>query len=608
LDADARRETIAQYLRDAKRELDENDLDQAERLCREALRLDPNCPPVLSCLSEVNLRTGRIGIALALISRAVALDPGSPWYHAAQSATLRLGGRAVEAEAAIRRALDIAPEQPGFWASLGMALHDQGRLTEAHESLLKGIELEPSQSREMQAALGLVHSSAGRPMDALACFRRAVEISPDDACTDASVLFLNHYSRDMTPEQLLSEARGWAARHTSQLTSPTSEHSNVRDPDRRLRIGYVSGDFRQHPVGSMLKAVLASHDRASTEVYCYSNHWKHDLVTEALRSHVDHWRSIVHMTDECAADLIRADAIDVLIDLSGHTAQSRTLMLARKPAPVQALWLGYFDTTGLPAVDYIIGDRFVCPPGDEGLYVERVARLPHSWFCYSPSEEGPDISPLPALSNGYVTFGCLNNLSKVNEDVIDLWAKILRAIPDARLHLKATALSDTRVRDELTGRFAAAGVDPERVACSGGSTYQEHLAAYNQIDIALDPFPYNGGATTLDALWMGTPVITLRGDRFVGRMGASVLAVTGLPELIAESKDEYVQRAIATAADLERLAELRASLRDRLVESPLCDGPGMALDLEHLYRQMWRTWCAGRPNASRHADLVGAAR
>jgi protein O-GlcNAc transferase len=289
--------------------------------------------------------------------------------------------------------------------------------------------------------------------------------------------------------------------------------------------------------------------------------------------------------------LIRGDEIDILVDLSGHTAYNRTLVLARKPAPVQVMWLGYFDSTGMRAVDYIIGDNFVCPPEDDELYVEKVARLPDSWFCYTPPDESPEVEPTPALSNGCVTFGCLNNIAKVTPEVVAVWAKILQALPGSRLTLKSAALGDPSACERYEGLFAEHAIAPARITYLAGSPFVEHLAAHNQIDIALDPFPYNGGATTLDALWMGVPVITLKGDRFSGRLGVSTLSVLGLQDLIAATPEEYVSKALALAEDLDRLTDMRAGLRQRLADSAICDGVGMARALENLYRQMWREWC-----------------
>jgi len=370
-----------------------------------------------------------------------------------------------------------------------------------------------------------------------------------------------------------------------------ARHANVPDPARRLRIGYVSGDFQEHPVGRILQAVLPAHDPAQVEVFCYATRRCVGPITERIAKAADAWRSVVHLSDEAAAELIRSDQIDVLVDLSGHTAQNRLLALARKPAPVQALWLGYFDTTGMASIDYLFADRYVCPPGDERFYVEKVLRLPHSWFCYSPPDPSPEITPLPMLERGHVTFGCLNNLAKVTPDVVALWGEILGALPDARMCLKYFGFDDPQVREQYAAMFARHGVAADRLTFLGRSPLGEHLATYDGVDVALDPFPYNGGITTLDALWMGAPVVSLAGSRFVGRMGLSILSNVGCPELVASSPDEYVRKAVELAGDPARLVELRASLRDRLAGSPLCDGPGFARGLEAAYRQMWGTWC-----------------
>ena len=277
-------------------------------------------------------------------------------------------------------------------------------------------------------------------------------------------------------------------------------------------------------------------------------------------------------------------------------------MAARKPAPVQAIWLGYFDTTGVRSIDYLLGDGIVCPEGDERWYVERIARLPETFLCYAPRDRDAPLVPPPALARGYVTFGCCNNIAKVTPEVVALWAAILRALPAARICLKTAALDTPGVRERYAALFAAGGVAPERVTLDRGGDYADYLAGYGEIDIALDPFPYNGGATSVEALWMGVPLITLRGERFVGRMGASILTAAGLDEFIAESPDDYVAKAVALASDLPRLAALRAGMRQRLERSPVCDGARFARGLEATYRAMWREWCRTQP-----APVVAAA-
>lgn len=591
---------VGDVLEEARRHFDAGEYQQAERICHQVLKARPAHPGALNQLAAITHRAGAPMVAVALARRAIALDPDNPEFHLTLGAAQARAGRVVDAEATLRHALELGPAAPPILANLAESLIAQGRLAAAHELIEGAIEHNPDDSLLHQVQ-GVVLLSLARASDAQASFRRAVELAPKFANAHAGVLFAEHYTGTVDPQALADEARTWGARFAEKLTGDVVAHRNGADPGRRLRVGYLSGDFHHHPVGHILQSVLPAHDPAQVEVFCYSNHWQSDDVTRQLRAAVAQWRSIVHLNDEAAAEVIRSDEIDVLIDLSGHTGQSRPFVLARKPAPVQAMWLGYFDTTGMTAIDYVIADRHVCPPGDERFYVEKIARLPHSFVCFTPPNPSPDVAPLPARAAERVTFGCLNNSAKVTTEVVGLWTKILRALPDARLCLKSSALNDPVVREHYVRLFGAGGVDANRLIFKGSTPYAEHLVVYGEIDVGLDPFPYNGGHTTLDALWMGVPVVALRGQRFVSRMGASILSTIGLGELVADSPEQYVETAVALARDLDRLAELRAGLRDLMAASPLCDGAGVARGLEAIYRDIWQAWCRSASSLARES-------
>jgi predicted O-linked N-acetylglucosamine transferase (SPINDLY family) len=373
----------------------------------------------------------------------------------------------------------------------------------------------------------------------------------------------------------------------------------VPDPVRRLRVGYVSADFVRHPVGYFIEAVLKAHDRAQVEIFCYSNAWRTDPLTQRLYAVADHWRTIAWKSDLDVANMIRSDEIDILVDLSGHTAGHRLQLFGHKPAPVQATWLGYFGTTGLAAIDYILVDEVISSRSDEDQFVETPVRLPHGYLCYAPREAVP-VRAAPAERLGFATFGCFNKLIKVTPAVITVWAEILRRIPTARLVLKDAALEDPDVRTRCLAKFVSEGVATHRLDLLGRSEHIAYLDAYNHIDIALDPFPFNGGTTTAEALWMGVPVVTLRGDHFVSRLGASLLTGLGARELIADSRQQYVEIATTLANDVPRLVALRAGLRDRLLTSSLCDGPGFTRGLEAAYRRLWQPWCAAQTGGVTH--------
>jgi predicted O-linked N-acetylglucosamine transferase (SPINDLY family) len=367
------------------------------------------------------------------------------------------------------------------------------------------------------------------------------------------------------------------------------------EPERRLRVGYVSGDFRRHAVGDFLMPLLQHHDRAQIELACYAEIARPDRQTAAFAELADRWHSTVGLTDDQVAALVRADAIDILVDLSGHTASHRLGVFARKPAPLQVSWLGYPSTTGLAAIDYRLTDAIADPaPDAEAQHRERLVRLPHGSWTYVPPRATPEVAPPPSTAGAAPTFGSFNNLAKVNARVIAAWVRILAAVPDSRLMLKSHQLADAPTRELVRSRFTAAGIAPERILVEPGiSNWAGHMAAYGTLDVALDPFPYNGTTTTCEALWMGVPVIALRGDRHAGRVGASLLTRLGLDALIAGDIDDYVAKAVALIGDRERLTALRGAQRARFVASALGDPAGFARDVEAAYREIWRAWCAG---------------
>ena len=582
-------EVDEQFVR-ARQEWRRGRLPEAEQLCRGALRARPAHPEALNLLGRIMLALGRPGIGAAFIQKALDLQPGTAAFHRSLGTSLLMRHRPEEARASFQRAIDLEPECPKGYALLGGALLDLDRFDESVAVLERSLELGPERATSHNS-LGVALLTQARVPEALAAFRTARDLDPESPHHHSGLLFASHYLPEGTREELFAEATRWAERHAQPLEAELRPHANSPIPDRRLRIGYVSADFHRHPVGYFLETVLRNRDAHQFEVFCYSNSTRLDEMTTRLQAQADHWRTLVGTTDADAAELVRADQIDLLIDLSGHTGGNRLLLSARKPAPVQAMWLGYFDTTGMRAIDYVIADERVCPPGDERWYAESIARLPRCYLCYTPPEGAPDVAPLPADAAGHVTFGCFNNLPKVSAEVVALWTRIMRAVPGSRLVLKSSPLSAASVRERYLQWFGEGGITPDRVTLLGKSQHVEYLAAYGEVDIALDPFPYTGGTTTVDGLWMGVPAITLAGDRFVSRMGVSHLTAVGLPELIVPSPEAYFDRAVTLAGDLPRLRELRATLRERVAHSPLCDGAGFTRELEDAFRKMWRTWC-----------------
>jgi predicted O-linked N-acetylglucosamine transferase (SPINDLY family) len=401
------------------------------------------------------------------------------------------------------------------------------------------------------------------------------------------------YHPSTDPLDLLAESRKWDHVHARQFARFVQPHRNNRDPDRRLRVGYLSADFRSHAVSRFVLPMIESHDKKLFEVFCYSNVRQPDAVTAKYQSCVAGWRDILQRSDEQAAGQIRQDQIDILVDLSGHTTDNRLLIFARKPAPVQVNYQGYPASTGMETIEYRITDGFADPPGmTESHHTETLVRLDPTNWCYWPAEDAPPVGGLPALSSKSITFASFNNFSKLNDPLFELWMQILESVPNSRLIIKAKALSSATARTRVLGHMAKHGISLERVEMIGWLPNAEHIRLFNRVDIALESHPYHGTTTTCDNLWMGVPVVTLAGRTHVSRVGVSLLNNIGLPELIADSPDGYVQIAAGLASDLSRLAELRRTLRQRMQDSVLVDSRRFARSIESAYRMMWRRWCA----------------
>jgi len=523
--------------------------------------------------------------AAASLGRALALRPDHAPAHHHLGGILAKQGRAAEAAAAYRRAIALRPDLAEAHTNLANLLQSEGMLDAAEAAYRRAIELRPD-APDAHMNLAKALQSQGRLLEAVTEFETVLRLAPDHAeARDAWLCGLS-YRSDVAPEVLLAEHRRLAE---VRDLSPASPHSNDRDPDRRLRVGYVSGDLHNHPVGFFLAPVLAAHDRAQVEMFCYASGERADEVTRRLRSSADHWREIADLTDEAAAELVRQDRVDILVDLSGRTPFNRLGLFAQQPAPVRASWLGYAATTGLAGMDYLLMDPWVAPAGAEAWCSEALVRLPFGRFCYAP----PADAPAPAVRRGPVTFGSFNNLAKIGPEVAGLWAAVLRAVPGSRLVLKWESLADAGVRRRVSGMFTDAGVSPEALELRGFSPHADMLAQYGDIDIALDPFPFCGGLTSCEALWMGVPVVTLPLDRFASRQTLGFLRSVGLEDLAADSPDDYVRIAAALAIDPARRAELRQALRPRMAASPLCEGAIFTPTLEAAYREMWRRWCAG---------------
>ncbi len=531
---------------------------------------------------------GELDEAVELMQRAIRLVPDSAEMHYNLGNAFQNMGRFVEAIASFRQAIRLKPDLAPAYNNLANALRVTEQLDEAIATFHQAIRLKPDLV-EAYNNLGSALKHVGRLDEAIAAYREAIRLKPDYTDAHGNLIYALQFHPECNAEIIRDEHLRWNRQHAEPLEKFIKPHVNDRDPDRRLRIGYVSPDFREHVVGQNLLPLLREHDHGQMEIFCYSNVTRTDAITGQIQGYADAWRDIVRLTDSQAADLIRQDRIDILVDLMLHTAGNRLLIFARKPAPVQVTYLGYCASTGLQTMDYRLSDPHLDPPNsDLSLYNECTIRLPETYWCYSPGGPTPEPSPSPALSAGYIAFGCLNNFAKVSP-ALELWSEILRMVPRSRLIVHSPPGSHLKTVQE---RFAGEGISPDRLEFVGRQPWPEYVRTYSRIDISLDPFPWSGGITTCDALWMGTPVVSLAGQTAVGRGGMSILTNIGLPELIAQSDKEYVSTAVGLATDLPRLGELRRTLRPRMQASPLMDAPRFARNVEAAYRQMWRDWCA----------------
>ncbi len=628
----------------------DGDLAAARELAERMLARTPSDVEATHLLGLIAYREERFSDADACLAAAIALAPARGELHANHAAILRSLGRFVDAEAAARAGIALNPNGAAeSHSNLGNILRDTGRFDAAIAAFETAVRLSPrfadawsnmawvlslnGQAHRAETAartaiacdpghanghnnLGLALMRQSRLEEAEAVLRRAVALRPDFALPHSNILFCLNYRRDLSAEAIFEEYRTWDERHAKPLAPARAEFASDRTPGRRLRVGYVSPDFRTHAAAFFAEGLLAAHDREQVEIFCYAEVTTADATTQRFRALADHWRNTVGMSDAALVEKIRADRIDVLVDLAGHTAGNRLLVFARRPAPVQIEYLlGHGYTSGLSAIDAFLADAALAPPGSEHLFSERLLRLPRIPLAYTPPADMPPVAPLPALTNGFVTFGHFGRPVRLNDGVISAWARILLAVPGSRLMLNSAPFAEPAGRDRFAARFAARGIARDRLDLVFTSPQSRTWAAYGAIDIALDPFPHNAGTTTIEALWQGVPVVTLAARPSVGRIGASILHAVGLDDWIATDEDGYVARAVAAAADIQALARLRDGLRQQFAASPLHDAAGLARHVEAAFRGLWNAWCepddadtASRSALPRSCEATSAAR
>jgi predicted O-linked N-acetylglucosamine transferase (SPINDLY family) len=553
---------------------------------RKAAQLLPDDPGVHSNLGVMLKDIGRYQEAIGSFRQALKINPASVEVLVNLGNTLKNMGDLNDAEVCYRQALELDPEHGDSELNLGCLLLESRRLEEAHKSLMRAITLNPA-SAEAYNNLGNTLKDLGRLDEALACYLRALDIRPDFLTAQSSMLFTMNYHSGMDSSRHLAEARRYGQMVTAKVGSRQFTSWRCQPDPARLRVGFVSGDLRNHPVGFFLEGLLAQINPATVELLAYTTTYLEDDLTTRVKPCFSHWKQLSGLDDESAARQIHKDGVHLLLDLSGHSAKNRLPVFAWKPAPVQASWLGYFATTGVEAIDYLLADSTSIPDTMRSQFTERVCYLPDTRLCFTVPHYDIPVSTLPALKNGFITFGCFQNLTKLSEQTLKLWGIIFSEIPNARLHLQTSQLDAASLRHFTLQRLNRHGIVPERVILHPAVSRESYLAAHAGIDLILDTQPYTGGTTTCEALWMGVPTISLAGNNMISRQGASLLHAAGLNGFIASSEVEYITTAITIANDIQRLAALRYGLRDYVQVSPLFDTQRFARNLEKAFWKMW---------------------
>jgi predicted O-linked N-acetylglucosamine transferase (SPINDLY family) len=529
-------------------------LDEAELRLRRSLKLRPGYPDALSNLASVLVARHQPDEALRLAQQAVALAPGDSRFHDTLGAIFRAVGRNDDSIRSHQRALSLSPDVAGTWLNLAGTLQVAGRLDEA-----------------------------------VAAYRRVLELDPTSAIAHSGLIFMLDVLPDAVDEAY-AERRRWSARFGQRWLTEPLAHTNAPDPERRLRVGYVSADFRQHSAAYAILPILREHDRSQVEIVCYSSVTMRDDITAQFERLADGWREIVGLSDDDLAAQIQADQIDILVDLSGHSAGNRLPVFGRKPAPVQVTAWGYASGTGLAAIDAFLADAVILPKDERHHFAETVIDLPCA-LCFEPPHEAPAVGPLPALDRGVVTFGSFHRRTRLTDEALDLWARTVAAVPNARMLLKSPDLDEPATRERIEAAFAQHGVGADRLTILGATSRLDHLATYQQVDIHLDSCPQGGGITAIEGLAMGVPIVTLFGEGITGRTASSFLTVLGRPDLIARTPDEYISIACRLAGDAPALTQERATLRERLLASPVGNARLYTQHVEDTYRALWRRWC-----------------
>lgn len=622
--------SIPQAIQFAKQHHHAGDLQKAETIYRQILQLQPNNADALHLLGIIAAQMSNYEQAIQLFHRAIQINDSVDIYYAnLGNAQVRLG-QLTEAVVSLQRAVAINPNYAEAHDNLAKVLKQQGHINEAILHFQRAIALKPNYVqahnnlgnvfRELikfdeafecyQRAFALnpnyvqahnnlanLFKDMGKIPEAITHYQQALANNPNDIISHGNLLYALNLATDYEPATIFYEHQRFNEQQAKPLATSIQPHVNESTPARLLKIAYLSPDFKEHSVAYFIESVLAHHNHQQFEIFCYYNDDKQDDFTKRLQQYADHWMNCLILSDKDLAEKIRQDKIDILIDLAGHTAGNRLLVFAQKPAPIQVTYLGYPNTTGLETIDYRITDNHAEPENmADSFSSEALIRMPNSYFCYRPYENSPSISQLPALNNDFITFGSFNNYAKISPKILKLWIEILQNIPHSKLLVKAKSLNDHTTWQTFKKQFTDLNIASERLILNSYAlSIENHLNTYHKVDIGLDTFPYNGATTTCEALWMGVPVVTLVGETHVSRMGLSILSTLGLTELVAHTKEEYIDICVNLANDVERLQNLRTGMRERMLKSPLMNGATFTHHLENAYRKMWKKWCQAVP-------------
>lgn len=563
---------------------------EAAAICQARLTEKPDDVDALQALAAAFFGQGRTGDGLACLKKASELAPAVAGLHVNLGRVSAATGNIEAAIASFRQALAVRPDLPEAAAPLIALLKATERYDEAEDVCRAALAAAGDSSRHRHA-LAAVLFEQGRVEEAIAELKASLALAPHAPVVHSDLLRALNYVDGAESQRVFKAHCEWGERHARPLTERAAPHRNQPDPQRRLRVGYVSPYFRKHAVTFFLESVIEHHDRMSFDVLLYADVPRPDEYSERLKAYGSLWRSTVGSSDEGLAQMVRDDSVDILVDLSGHTPSHRLLAFARRPAPVQVTWNGYPNTTGMTAMDYRITDEYCDPPGEtERLHTEQLVRLPGIYMSWRPPSDAPDPGPLSAVSSGRITFGSFNSCFKITPTTIGLWSRILNEVPGSRLLLFTVvgARAERRIREH----FAVFGIGNDQLKIRPRLTHEAFLEAHRHVDIALDSFPYHGTTTTCFSLWMGVPVVSLTGNSHASRVGLTLLTSIGLADLAASTQDAYVAAAVRLAHNLDALADMRSGLRRRMLSSPLTDGAAYAGALEDAYREIWRTWCS----------------